>query len=89
MINRMLLALTLAGLSSYSLLVLAADSSAVPPSAIPGINQGQSAQSHDDKANKKGEEAAGSNSGADAQTTEKDSASSDDGAKQRGSDADN
>jgi hypothetical protein len=89
MINRLILALTLACLSSGALHVIAAESTAVPPSAIPGINQGQSAQSNDDKASKKGEEASGSNSGADAQTTEKDSASSDDGSTQRGSDAHN
>lgn len=81
MINRKIAALTLVGLlSSCSLYAFAAEptkqGSAVPPAAIPGINQAHGAESNEDKANKKGEEAAGSNSGADSQTQEKEAASS-------------
>lgn len=50
--------------------------SAVPPAALPGFNQPQGAESKEDKAEKKGEEAAGSNSGADSQATEKDAQTS-------------
>ena len=64
-------------LSTGSLAVLAADTSTresvVPPAAIPGLNQGT--ESNHEKASKKGEEASGSNSGVDAQTHEKEAAS--------------
>ncbi|MGE8154741.1 hypothetical protein ACQKP5_26290 [Pseudomonas vancouverensis] len=43
--------------------------SAVPPAALPGINQ---AESNKDKASKKGEEASGSNSGAESGANVKD-----------------
>jgi hypothetical protein len=86
-------ALTLAGLlSTCSFGVLAAEKTssgdAVPPAALPGLNQAQGSESNEDKASKKGEEAAGSNSGADSQTLEKDadssSSSKDEGKKQDG-----
>jgi hypothetical protein len=75
-------ALTLAGLlSTCSFGAIAAEKTtsgtAVPPAALPGINQNQGSESNEDKASKKGEEASGSNSGADSQTLEKDADSSD------------
>lgn len=81
MINRKMAALTLAGLmSSCSLFALAGETtkqgSAVPPAAIPGLNQPQGAESNEEKADKIGEEAAGSNSGADSQALEKGAQSS-------------
>jgi len=86
--NRTMAALTLMGLlSSTSLPALAAETStkgsAVPPAAIPGLNQSHRAESNEDKASKKGEEAAGSNSGTDAKTQDKEAASSGD-SKQKG-----
>lgn len=51
--------------------------SAVPPTVIPGINQSDSSKADDDKASKKGEEASGSNSGAEAQAMDKETDSSD------------
>ncbi|WP_137806366.1 hypothetical protein [Pseudomonas sp. G(2018)] len=89
--NRKMAALTLAGLmSSCSFFTQAAETtkqgSAVPPAAIPGLNQAQGAESNEEKADKIGEEAAGSNSGADSQALEKEAESSsnskDDGEKQ-------
>lgn len=86
-------ALTLAGLlSTCSFGALAAEKTtsgaAVPPAALPGLNQAQGSESNEDKASKKGEEASGSNSGADSETLEKDAESSsgskDDGKKQDG-----
>lgn len=76
MMNRPMTALTLIGLLSVaSFPALAAETttqgSAVPPAAIPGLNQSHSAESNEEKASKKGEEAAGSNSGSDAQTQKK------------------
>jgi len=73
--------LLIAGLVSVgSLSALAGENtvaeSAVPPAALPGINQPQGAESKEDKADKKGEEAAGSNSGADSQATDNDAATS-------------
>ena len=70
MMNRTIAALTIAGLvSACSLFAFAAEKvtedAAVPPAALPGINQAQGDESNEDKADKKGEEAAGSNSGAD------------------------
>ncbi|MDI3356015.1 hypothetical protein MO767_16895 [Pseudomonas sp. UYIF39] len=56
----------------------------IPPSALPGLNQ---PESNAEKANKKGEEAAGSNSGADAHSIKKDAESQDDGDNQRGSES--
>jgi hypothetical protein len=47
----------------------------IPPAAVPGLNQGQASES---KADKKGEEASGSNSGADPREAEKDAATSSD-----------
>ena len=77
--NPKIAALTLAGLlSSCPLYALAAEKTttgtAVPPAALPGLNQGQGAESN--KASKKGEESSGANSGADSKTLEKDSGSS-------------
>lgn len=86
-------ALTLAGLlSTCSFGALAAEKTtsgdAVPPAALPGLNQAQGSESNEDKASKKGEEASGSNSGADSETLEKDAgsagSSTDDGKKQGG-----
>lgn len=82
MMNRKITALTLASLlSSCPLFALAAEAtqqgSALPPAAIPGINQGQPAKPKAESASKKGEEAAGSNSGTDEQTMKKESSSSD------------
>ncbi|VVN73978.1 hypothetical protein [Pseudomonas fluorescens] len=79
--NTKIAALTLAGLlSSCSFYALATEKtttgSAVPPAALPGLNQGQDAESNKDKASKKGEESSGANSGADSKTLEKDSGSS-------------
>ncbi|MVV51739.1 hypothetical protein EJA72_26360 [Pseudomonas sp. PB120] len=78
--NRTVAALALSALvATCTLAAVAADKtseSAVPPAALPGINQGHGSESKDDKASKKGEEAAGSNSGADSQATEKDASTS-------------
>lgn len=79
--NRKMLALAVAALLSTGSFFTpvaekAAAGSAVPPAAIPGINQSQDAESKDEKANKKGEEASGSNSGAESHEMEKDAASS-------------
>ncbi|MFY0731959.1 hypothetical protein [Pseudomonas sp. NFX15] len=67
-------------LSASSTCSLAAEKttadSTLPPSAMPGLNQAGSAESKEQKADKKGEEAAGSNSGTDSQSTEKDAATS-------------
>ncbi|MBV6821594.1 hypothetical protein [Pseudomonas sp. PD9R] len=81
--NKTITALILVGLMTpFSLNSLAAEKSttgsAVPPSALPGINSAHGSESKEDKANKKGEEASGSNSGAEAQATEKDAATSSD-----------
>ncbi|RON52634.1 hypothetical protein [Pseudomonas frederiksbergensis] len=61
-------------LATAPLFVLAAEKtnaeSAVPPSAMPGINQSGSSKS-EDKASKKGEEASGSNSGAESEAMDK------------------
>ncbi|VVP83138.1 hypothetical protein PS918_02510 [Pseudomonas fluorescens] len=94
--NRKTAAITLlALLSSASFHAFAAETasqgSAVPPAAIPGLNQAHGTESNQDKASKKGEEAAGSNSGADSQTLEKEAASSnnpkDDGKTQQKNDS--
>lgn len=79
--NTKFAALTLAGLlSSCSFYALAAEKtttgSAVPPAALPVLNQGQGAESNKEKASKKGEESSGANSGADSKSLEKDSGSS-------------
>ncbi|MFZ3279809.1 MAG: hypothetical protein WA225_01210 [Pseudomonas sp.] len=52
--------------------------SAAPPTALPGVNQSNSKQSNDEKANKKGEESSGGNAGAQPHETEKDAAGSSD-----------
>lgn len=79
--NKTIVVLGLAGLlSTCPLLAFSADKSAgsaAPPSGIPGINQGGS-ESNTDKADKKGEESSGSNSGAENHETEKDAATSSD-----------
>lgn len=78
--NRNLVALALAGLvATCTFTAQATDEtsgSVAPPTALPGVNQGQGAESKEDKADKKGEEAAGSNSGADSHATEKDASTS-------------
>jgi len=82
MMNRTIAALTIAGLFACPLYALAAEKTtedaAVPPAALPGINQTQGSESKEEKADKKGEEAAGSNSGADSQAMEKDAPTSSD-----------
>ena len=73
----MLASLMLAG----SALTLATEKagSAAPPTAIPGVNQSSNtSESNEEKTNKKGEEASGSNSGAESKETEKDAATSSD-----------
>jgi hypothetical protein len=79
--NKKIVALGLAGLVSvcplFSLAAEKTGASSAPPTAIPGVNQGGSA-SNEDKADKKGEEASGSNSGAETHETQKDAAGSSD-----------
>lgn len=82
MMNKKIAAFALAGLlSTCSLHAMAAETtkqgSALPPAAIPGINQSPRAESKEEKSSKKGEEAAGSNSGTDSQTMKKESEDSD------------
>lgn len=77
--NRKIAALMLAGLlpicSLYSLAAeKTTEDATIPPSALPGLNQG--GESNEEKADKKGEEAAGSNSGAESEEMDKDAASS-------------
>lgn len=80
--NRTIAALTIAGLFACPLFALATEKvtedAAVPPAALPGINQTQGTESKEEKADKKGEEASGSNSGADPEAMEKDAATSSD-----------
>ncbi|WP_025111220.1 hypothetical protein [Pseudomonas sp. H1h] len=80
--NKKIATLVLASLMlTASGLSLATDKagSAAPPTAIPGVNQSSSKpESNEEKANKKGEEASGSNSGAASKETEKDAATSSD-----------
>ncbi|WP_397448655.1 hypothetical protein [Pseudomonas sp. NA-150] len=75
--NRKITAIVLTGLlSSCSFVALAAEKTAAgspaPTTSAPGSNQARGAESKEDKASKKGEEASGSNSGADAEMMEKD-----------------
>ena len=51
---------------------------ATPATALPGVNQAESSRDHDEKANKKGEESSGANSGSQPHETEKDAATSSD-----------
>lgn len=78
--NRTIAALMIAGLFACPLFAVAAEKvtedSAEPPAALPGINQTQGSESKEDKADKKGEEASGSNSGAESEETDKDAATS-------------
>lgn len=81
--NRKIAAITLTGLLAACPLFASAvgqtaDESAAPPTALPGVNQAGKAQSNADKADKKGEEASGSNSGAESHETAKDAATSSD-----------
>lgn len=83
MMNKKIAVLTLTGLlSACSLSLMAADKSsagsAAPPTGIPGVNQAQGPESKYDKADKKGEEASGNNSGAESHETAKDAATSSD-----------
>ncbi|UDI94846.1 MULTISPECIES: hypothetical protein [unclassified Pseudomonas] len=82
--NRTIAALMLGSLLSANASLAMAGSS-VPPTGIPGVNQGGT-ESKEEKADKKGEEASGSNSGAEAHETEKDaqtSSGSKDGMKEK------
>ncbi|MFP0198169.1 hypothetical protein ACKJSM_23740 [Pseudomonas sp. PHC1] len=72
--NRTIAALMLGSLLSAAA-PLAMAGSTVPPTGIPGVNQGGT-ESKEEKADKKGEEASGSNSGAEAHETEKDAQTS-------------
>ncbi|AZV26378.1 MULTISPECIES: hypothetical protein [unclassified Pseudomonas] len=72
--NRTIAALMLGSLLSATA-PLAMAGSSVPPTGIPGVNQGGT-ESKEDKADKKGEEASGSNSGAETHETEKDAQTS-------------
>ncbi|XHF33094.1 hypothetical protein OXH62_27840 [Pseudomonas chlororaphis] len=72
--NRTIAALMLGSLLSATA-PLAMAGSSVPPTGIPGVNQGGT-ESKEDKADKKGEEASGSNSGAESHETEKDAQTS-------------
>ncbi|WPN44817.1 MULTISPECIES: hypothetical protein [unclassified Pseudomonas] len=79
--NRKIAALTLASLlSTGSVLALATEKNVhehtLPPDAVPGVNKAQGPESNEEKADKKGEESSGSNSGAESHETEKDAASS-------------
>ncbi|PMW98558.1 hypothetical protein C1X59_19405 [Pseudomonas sp. FW215-R2] len=67
--NRTIAALMLGSLLSATA-PLAMAGSTVPPTGIPGVNQGGT-ESKEEKADKKGEEASGSNSGAESHETEK------------------
>ncbi|WP_236180738.1 MULTISPECIES: hypothetical protein [Pseudomonas] len=72
--NRITAALMLGSLLSVSA-PFAMAGSTVPPTGIPGINQGGT-EPREEKADKKGEEASGSNSGAEPHETEKDAQTS-------------
>ena len=70
--NITIVTLMLTGLLSASPLYVQAaekttEDATIPPSALPGLNQ---PESNEEKADKKGEEAAGSNAGADAHSRE-------------------
>ena len=87
--NKKIAALTLTSLlSACSLYALAAESTqgtALPPAAIPGINQGKGSGSNEDKAEQKGEKAPGSASGSNAEDQSKEEKSQDDRTKQSNS----
>lgn len=72
--NRTIAALMLGSLLSATA-PLAMAGSSVPPTGIPGVNQGGT-ESKEDRADKKGEEASGSNSGAKTHETDKDAQTS-------------
>jgi hypothetical protein len=72
--NRTIAALMLGSLLSATA-PLAMAGSTVPPTGIPGVNQGGT-ESKEEKADKKGEEASGSNSSAESHETEKDAQTS-------------
>ncbi|QZD73366.1 MULTISPECIES: hypothetical protein [unclassified Pseudomonas] len=72
--NRTIAALMLGSLLSATA-PLSMAGSTVPPTGIPGVNQGGT-ESKEDKADKKGEEASGSNSGAESHETDKDAQTS-------------
>ncbi|MFW6751134.1 hypothetical protein ACKUG4_10680 [Pseudomonas glycinae] len=72
--NRTIAALMLGSLLSATT-PLSMAGSTVPPTGIPGVNQGGT-ESKEDKADKKGEEASGSNSGAESHETDKDAQTS-------------
>lgn len=72
--NKTIAALMLGSLLSATA-PLAMAGSSVPPTGIPGVNQGGT-ESKEDRADKKGEEASGSNSGAEPHETDKDAQTS-------------
>lgn len=72
--NKTIAALMLGSLLSATA-PLAMAGSSVPPTGIPGVNQGGT-ESKEDRADKKGEEASGSNSGAETHETDKDAQTS-------------
>ena len=72
--NRTIAALMLGSLLSATA-PLSMAGSTVPPTGISGVNQGGT-ESKEDKADKKGEEASGSNSGAESHETDKDAQTS-------------
>lgn len=72
--NRTIAALMLGSLLSATA-PLSMAGSTVPPTGIPGVNQGGT-ESKEDRADKKGEEASGSNSGAESHETDKDAQTS-------------
>jgi len=79
--NKSIVTMTLASLLlTGSLSSQAAEKSGTveAPAVSPGANQANSSESNDEKANKKGEEASGSNSGAETKETQKDAATSSD-----------
>jgi hypothetical protein len=79
--NKSIVTMTLASLLlTGSLSSQAAEKSGTveAPAVSPGANQANSSESNDEKANKKGEEASGSNSGAEPKETQKDAATSSD-----------
>lgn len=83
MMNKNMTALSLASLLILGpLYALATEKttadSAAPPNALPGVNQSKSSRANDEKANKKGEESSGGNSGAQPHETAKDAATSSD-----------
>lgn len=79
MMNKKIAAITLAGwLSSNPFFAIADDTAATEKATTPTVLPGGKAASNEEKADKKGEEASGSNSGAESHETAKDAATSSD-----------